>query len=473
MNTVEDRTRAAMDAITGLVDGVPPLTLPPTPAVSRRSGRTPARRRRWGPWPAPVAAAAAVLTVAVSLVIVRNMPDGPRVPAVHPAPAGAIPEYYAALLRLTVSSPASLVVGDTFTGTQVAAVSPPPGSTFAAVTGAADDRTFVLEAQRGLLNDESEPGQPRTWYLLRLFPHSAHPARMTRLPIPASPQGTIVEALALSPDGGTLALAIQPGGINHPRAPLYLRLYSMTSGAVLRSWSTTDTSAVFGGPKLGGADRNSVLTWLSDGRTLAFVSHWTAGGPKPVDGSDVRPTAAQLTNTRSYLTVRTLDSARPGSDLIADSRLAWSTVTYPGRLSAVLGCAPSAEGLLVAADGKVVVCGATAMLRRPGIRGLSCPVIKPWREVGFLANPTAAGRPPEVLARYSSACTGAPLAEALWISESGNAVIGYMAVGPAEGPPQGVPGARFGVFSRGKFTPLPYPLSSNASSDVLLDGIAW
>lgn len=473
MNTVEDRTRAAMDAITGLVDDVPPLILPPPPAVSRRSGRTPALRRRRGLWLAPAAAAFAMLTVAISLVIVRNMPDGPRVPAVTPAAAGAIPEYYVALRQLTVTSTASLVVGDTSTGTRVAAVSPPPGSTFAAVTGAADDRTFVVETQRGLLSDESEPGQPRTWYLLRLSPHSAHPARMTRLPIPATPQGTIVEALALSPDGSKLALAIQPDGLNHPGAPLYLRLYSMTTGSVLRSWSTTDTSAVFGGPKLGGADRNSVITWLSDGQTLTFVSHWTAGGPEPVAGSDVQPTAAQRYNTRSYLTIRTLDSARPGNDLIADSRLAWSTVTYPYRLSAVLACAPSAEGLLVAANGKAVVCGATAILRRPGTRGLACPVIKPWREVGFLANPTAAGRPPEILARYSSACTGAPLAEALWVSESGNAVIGYMAVGPAGGPPQGVPGARFGVFSRGKFTPLPYPLSSNASSDILLDSIAW
>ena len=54
MSTVTDRTRAAMDAITGQVDRAPPLPLPP-PLAGRSPGPAAALarrgpRRRWGAW---------------------------------------------------------------------------------------------------------------------------------------------------------------------------------------------------------------------------------------------------------------------------------------------------------------------------------------------------------------------------------------------------------------------------------------
>ena len=102
MTAVEDRTRAAMDALTGLVERVPPLTLPPPPgAVSRRRRRVPLPRRRWGSWLAPVTAAAAVVAIAIALVAVRDMPDAAPTPPPGPVVAATgIPGY-----TLTLSQP--------------------------------------------------------------------------------------------------------------------------------------------------------------------------------------------------------------------------------------------------------------------------------------------------------------------------------------------------------------------------------
>ncbi|HEY3869448.1 MAG TPA: hypothetical protein VGM10_13895, partial [Actinocrinis sp.] len=108
MSTVAERTRAAMDAVTSQVDSAPPLPLPPplawAPPGSRRRWRALAPRRRWGTWLAPLAAAAAVIALAVSLVAVRGTPGGYElVPAVSPAGAAvSFPDYY-----LTFNQPVS------------------------------------------------------------------------------------------------------------------------------------------------------------------------------------------------------------------------------------------------------------------------------------------------------------------------------------------------------------------------------
>jgi hypothetical protein len=111
------------------------------------------------------------------------------------------------------------------------------GTTFAGITtGAADDRTFVVDTQSGSLDPESKPWQPRTWYPLRIDPGSAKAAQLTPLPIPGTAAGTNLMGIALSPDGTELAVALQPDGLNDPSAPTYVWVYSVASGAVLHSW---------------------------------------------------------------------------------------------------------------------------------------------------------------------------------------------------------------------------------------------
>ena len=154
MSTVADRTRAAMDAITSQVDSAPPLPLPPPLAWAPPGVPPPLARagaaRRWGAWLAPLAAAAAVIALAISLVAVRGTPGGYKlVPAISPAGApGSFPDYY-----LTFSQPVSdetipvgLELRSTLTGKTLATLQPPRGLSFAGITGAADDRTFVADA---------------------------------------------------------------------------------------------------------------------------------------------------------------------------------------------------------------------------------------------------------------------------------------------------------------------------------------
>ena len=112
-----------------------------------------------------------MLAVAFTLVAVRDMP-GARPPApASPAAtglAGGVPEYYLTFSqpRGDTTVPVGLVLGATVTGKKLATLPPPPGLSFAGVTGAADDRTFVADAHRDPYGvqrlDGGDPG-PGTW----------------------------------------------------------------------------------------------------------------------------------------------------------------------------------------------------------------------------------------------------------------------------------------------------------------------
>jgi hypothetical protein len=115
---------------------------------------------------APVTAAAAVVAVALSLVIVREISNGPVVPPAGSGSASGVPRYYGAIsgakfgwyayAPLTVQ-PNDLVVGDTVTGKKLATIGAPTGTEWEGVTAAADDRTFA--ARRGRRDGAVRVGQ--------------------------------------------------------------------------------------------------------------------------------------------------------------------------------------------------------------------------------------------------------------------------------------------------------------------------
>jgi hypothetical protein len=426
MTSVADRTRAAMDAITSQVDSAPPLPLPP-PAVAGRRRRAPSPWRRWGLWLTPAAAAAAVIALAVSLVIVRD--------AGHPAPTAspaAVPRYYVALPGLLVPSIVSqgarnAVVSDTFSGKRLATVPAPAGWTFVSVASAGGDRTFVAGATQSLA---AGPADASRWYLIRLTPGSAHFATLRELPIPPPERpGFIPTSMALSPDGTMLALT------KGETAPLVLRIYSTATGSLLHTWSTTSLRGI-------AAIGTSVSSpsWTSDGRQLAFQE--------------------------SGYNVRLLQVNNQGHDLLADSRVVWSLPASSRRLPVSptakrpFGCSgsgPSLPTLLVTGDGKTVLCGASGVFRAPGSfsENDACPAIPPWNEEGVLGYSTATGKVTRTLYRGQSNCVpdGVRL---LWTSDSGDAVIGYFQfAGLSAVNTRSV--IRFGLFTAGKFTPLPSP----------------
>jgi hypothetical protein len=254
VSPVEDRVRAAMSAAGDLADreisSAPPLRLPPGPAPATRRARAP---RHWGRWAAPVTAAAAVVVLAVSLVVVKGADDGGVVP-VQPAPAastaapagpGGAPRYYAA--QGTKGN--GVVVGDSVTGKLLATYTPPKQKNlttfYGNLTAAADDETFAfsavtypaaaLKVNNGLLKATATV----RWYEIRLSPGSAHPARLVRLPLePQSMTGTTAAAFfvnAVSGSGQELAMT----GLTASNG-LAVKVYSVATGRLLRQWTTRD-----------------------------------------------------------------------------------------------------------------------------------------------------------------------------------------------------------------------------------------
>jgi hypothetical protein len=454
MTDTENLVRSTTRALAGTVQAIRPL--PPLPQAPRLDeyARGRGRLRRWGGWLAPLAAAAAITMVVAVLVVVRGAASGTG--HTHaPAVAATVPEYYVMLHQTSLTSVASLAVGDTRTGKQVADVPAPAGGTFIGVTGAADDRTFVVDAVHGAVGPGAN-ARPRTWYLLRIFPGSARPGRLTPLPIPATAEQTVVHWIALSPDGTRLAVALRPDEKADPLGPAELRVYSVATGRALRSWTAPAYSTVIPSGSIG-IDSHTSLTWLDDGHTLALES------TLPSD------------NGMYTTTIRTLDVNRPGTNLTASSRVVWSSVSSSGYSvgGPTAKCLPN--GLVfLSGDGKTVICGtiipALSLANLPDQRCV--PGVLPGT-VELAEYSVATGRLLRVFATYPSSCASGDLnVYPLWASAAGNEVIGYLDTRAHTASGQEIPGViRFGVFSTGAFRSLPYPPLSGEVS--LPERIAW
>ena len=190
MNPVESTVVAATRAYGDIVREIRPLDLTRVPAAARpRAG---ARRHRLRSWLVPATAAAAVRALAIALVIVRDLPNGRVVPALPSATGSGVPPYYVAVTGptgwyayapLASSPPAVLAIGETLTGKRLATITPPRGSRFVGVTGAADDRTWVVSTMHTSLR--ASPALSVTWYLLRFTPGAGY--TLSKLAIPDSP----------------------------------------------------------------------------------------------------------------------------------------------------------------------------------------------------------------------------------------------------------------------------------------------
>lgn len=281
MTSIEDRLRAATLAAAATVpDGAaPPLRLP-----ARRAGRIRGLSRLRGRLltvAAPVAAAAAAAGVIAGAVVAHGH-DGTGAPP----PPGAVaaprvpPPYLVALhypgtYKGWKIQRADAVIASTATGRVLATVPVPRGyNAFVAVTGAYDDRTFVLAAQK--LSRDSQGGgrrRPRQLFpatrLYRLhFAVTSHGSvagyQLSTLSGGLLPPATFGD-MALSPDGTRLAVDqrwTQPGTLR-----VGLRLYNLVTGAV-RSWPlVTPPSEGTGGYPI---DIITSPSWEDSGRLLAL-----------------------------------------------------------------------------------------------------------------------------------------------------------------------------------------------------------
>ena len=420
MSTTEDRVRAATRAA---AQTVAPGSTPPPPPLPARRRRGPAahprRGRGWPGWVTPLAAAAAVAAAIAASVVVSgalSLGQGRRpahtaagrtgMVALHPAPAApaGIPAYDVALAPGPLAGQSTrAVVRATATGAVLATVRPPrPYATFTGVTGAADDRTFVLAVQPG--QQPTASGRVLTkFFLLRLDP-AAGTARLAALRIPAVSGRWIQGAgIALSPDGGKLAVALSTGGQSA------IEVFDLAGGPV-REWKAKLPGGNVIGTNLLGAN---ALSWAADGRTLAF----DAWGPARVE-------------------VHALDTAAPGTSLSA-SRL---VMTFPhwSTTGSVSGSA------IITPDGTKII-------------AMEVPTPRTATEIRVRQFSATTGRPLGILAtvRYrKGAITGWP--DVLWSNPSGSQlIISTTRLSAAPSKNGDLTPGEIGIVSGGRFVPLP------------------
>jgi hypothetical protein len=245
--------------------------------------------------------------------------------------------------------------------------------------------------------------------------------------------------MALSPDGRELAVALQPDANASDQAPESLVLYSVATGAVLRTWTGPSGTILTPGEWFRLDSVNATLSWLTDGRTLVF-SDETA--------------------------VRTLDTTGRGQDLIPDSELAWSASRDTGNPA---GYHLSCDGdPLVIDNGATVVCGAAG--GPSPARHLTSECSDMWdNAMGFIDYSTATRQVTRTLYIDQTTCTGEVTADIYWASPSGGPLIVLLNSAPEKNP-AGPQWNEVGVIANGRVSPLTFPVSGGVPR---LGGTAW
>lgn len=361
MNTVEDTLVAALIDTAAEIpaDHVPPLRLPARPALRPAAFRRAARPR----FLVPAAAAASVAAVlAASLLIIPGHQPAGMSAAAQAALLSSLPPYAVRISndrhggdRMTGQ------VLATATGKTLATFSPPaPYNTFTKITGAGDDRTFVLAAGTVAVGPSAPAGTAfdvppsgrgggrkheqeiqadtvtvttQKLFLLRLSA-SGQPGPLTPLPVQLPPGRADyrlppggLAGLALSPDGSKLAIASNPAG-RRPADGSVLSIVSVATGKVLRTW-TQPGNAGIGNDSI---DGTQPLSWTADGRTVEFQE--LSGGQEKTLLLDTTAASDDLRSARVVLTFRFADAS--GAKLTFNGLFGYSTPITPDG-SAIVG----------------------------------------------------------------------------------------------------------------------------------------
>ncbi|HET6191346.1 MAG TPA: hypothetical protein VFE59_30620 [Trebonia sp.] len=469
MNSVEDRVHAAMTAAGDLaaeeIRTAPPLRLPSKPAAGTRRGPAP---RRWVRWGAPLTAAAAVAALAISLVLVKGaqnesvVSSNPTASAstVVPTGPGGVPRYYAALTQ----NNNGIVVGDSVTGKTLATLTPTARksfkTSFLSITAADNDLTFVVSASTYPAASIKAPNGFEkatgtiTWYVVRLAPGTAHPASLALLPI--KPQtvhgsGELVDtASALSGSGQELAVTgfTASGG-------LAVRVLSVATGRLLHEWTTNDPSLTLADSRTKGLDGVS-LTWIDGDKAIAVN---TASATAPSKSKN------PFLGFGSKNIVRELNVTGPSSgDLLADSKVVWDVQTWEYAATLLQACTGGRGGnQFISTDGTTFGCAA-----------VTGPGTDP--NLSFLTYPLTTGPSVAKQARIDYQVTqmakkGVSTQQALWVSPSGDTIVGAWTTYAAATLEDAPNGLHIGAMSNGKFTPLRFPPGFDRAAQVAT--ITW
>jgi hypothetical protein len=408
MTPLQDKLR---DALRETADEIPAqapsLHLSPQPRASHDG-----QNARWRAWAVPLAAAALVLAaVGASLAVAGNLTHQPAATRPQAGPGG-VPAYYAALITAKPQSDVANDLGSsalaysaaelrsTQTGAVLAKITPPgPYVSFTGVTGAADDRTFVLSAQ-GPEPSVVPPFPAQRFFLLRIDLAAQAGARMTLTALPAGyvPAGYGIREMALSPDGTRLAAGIGES-LGYAEE---LVVFDLATGTE-RAWSTRTCAecAPNGGGNLWMGVNTDALSWTADSQHVAFS--WNN-------------------------TVRLLDTRVAGSDILTDSK---TVATWTGGVTGL----NQWRGAIITPDGRTVL----------GIEQLGGMNLKgPIRE-HLVSWSAATGQQIAVLNNLNARKLG-DYEQILYTSDDGSVlVLTYQQ-----------PGAKAAIVHDGRSTPIPW-----------------
>jgi hypothetical protein len=433
---IEDRLATALrdtgEEITP--DSVPPLRL----RGAQRRVTLPRLPRRWMTGLAPLAAAAAVVVVVVASLPISAMFQGhihrtgpAAAPPWNGSPIGPrsalrqVPPYFVTLppqgriYDRTEAQPyaRTATVRSTVTGRVLATVRVPrPYKVFTWVSGTADDRTFVLAAQRwwdighgqaGMPAQNRDGRTPTVFYRLTFHPATGA-APLTRLTVPEKVHSSDIGGVGVSPDGTRLALTLRKT----------LQIITLSTGDI-RTWTWPGHGWIGNWKPFG-----QIFSWSADGRYLAFQ----------VWGGRYNETAH----------VRILDTAAPGTSVTA-ARNILTFAQRPGILTF------SAFNTLLTADGTKIVTTTTFSPRQRSRIG--------YVEITEFSVRT--GKPVLSQDRFSASLG---YQEVLWASPDGRALV----ISDPRGRKDSYGGRAnvLGVLAGNKFTPIPHG-ADNATE------IAW
>jgi hypothetical protein len=420
--TLADQAPEASDVLTAVTERRA------TQALADRSGRRPARIMHSG-WPdrrarrrlvvlaAPAAAVAGVVAVIVATVAVSGAPHAGRSPAMPRGAVAELPPYYMVMGKLLVpnrySSLVALeaVIRDTATSKTAAVVRlPRPYVYISDISGAADDKSFVLAGQ----TTEAYGQGATAFFIARFDPANrdvaVEPLRIPKVMAPARH----VEGIALSPDGSRVAIAL---GSVHKDGSHYvlsseISVYSLADGSV-RTW----TAAV------------GLIGMFFAGPIDPSAMSWSLGGLLAFNGA----ISSSMAGDHIWL----LNTATAGGSLLADSH-------YVVDLTGHGVWNPSGEGI-VTLDGTKVV----APVYRNDARHQETITINGRKE-----------RLPEPLSQVDefSATTGRTMSQlhpvepyfqsVFWANSSGSVLVISVQH-------QGSQQAVLGVLAGNRFSPLP------------------
>ena len=232
--------------------------------------RVPAPGHGWRPRLLPLAAAAAVIAIIALVALVAGLPAA-RQPATSGSAPAVLPRFYVTT-RYSASHGTEAVVRETASGKVIGTVQVPSAANAgaaAAVTAAADDRSFIIGAY-----ETSSPASLTTGLDLRLFRLriSADGKLSPLVELPVSPvPDEATRGIALSPDGTLLAVSLV-----HYVGPKYgqvgtLQVINLATGKT-RTWSA---------PAHGPTYAPGPPSWADGNRMIAFT--WQRITGEPID----------------------------------------------------------------------------------------------------------------------------------------------------------------------------------------------